>query len=48
VGFVILLFLRETPLRQTRHTTGERLAEALETSVDADAYPDDGPQRDQQ
>jgi len=47
-GFVILLFLRETPLRQTRHTTGERLAEALETSVDADAYPDDGPQRDQQ
>lgn len=36
LGFVILLFLRETPLRQTRHTT-EQLAEALESSVDADA-----------
>lgn len=37
LGFVILLFLRETPLRQARHTTGQQLAEALETSVDADA-----------
>lgn len=37
LGFVILLFLRETPLRQTRHTTSQQLAEALETSVDADA-----------
>jgi hypothetical protein len=40
------VFLRETPLREARgHSTGQDLAEALETSVDADAYPDDEPQR---
>lgn len=39
IGFVILLFLRETPLRQTRgHTSGEDLAAAFETSVDPDAH----------
>lgn len=39
LGFVILLFLRETPLRQTRgHTRAEDLAAALETSVDPDAH----------
>ncbi len=46
LGFVIMLFLRETPLRQTRgHTSGEDLAAAFETSVDQDALladPDDG------
>ena len=47
LGFVILLFLRETPLRQTRgHTSGEDLAAAFETSVDPDAHltdDEDGP-----
>jgi EmrB/QacA subfamily drug resistance transporter len=39
LGFVILLFLRETPLRHTRgHTSGEDLAAAFETSVDPDAH----------
>lgn len=46
LGLVILVFLRETPLRETRgHTASQNLAEALETSVDADAYPDDQPRR---
>ncbi|MGK2868676.1 MAG: MDR family MFS transporter [Mycobacterium sp.] len=47
LGFVILLFLRETPLRETRrHTSGEDLAAAFETSVDPDAHltdDEDGP-----
>ena len=39
LGFVIPLFLRETPLRQPRgHTSGEDLAAAFETSVDPDAH----------
>lgn len=50
LGFVILLFLRETPLRQARgHTSGEDLAAAFETSVDPDAHltdHDDGPRPD--
>ena len=38
-GFVILLFLRETPLRQTRgHASDEDLAPASETSVNLDAH----------
>ncbi|HKA67772.1 MAG TPA: MDR family MFS transporter [Actinomycetes bacterium] len=42
LGFVILLFLRETPLRQTRgQTTGEDLTAAFETSVDPEARLDD-------
>lgn len=51
LGFVILLFLRETPLRQTRgHTSGEDLAAAFETSVDPDSHltdHDDTPRPDQ-
>lgn len=51
LGFVILLFLRETPLRQTRgHTPGEDLAAAFETSVDPDAHlsdEGDGPRPEQ-
>lgn len=39
IGFVVLLFLRETPLRQVRgHTTGEDLTAAFETAVDPDAH----------
>ncbi|MFD2398813.1 hypothetical protein ACFSVJ_21530 [Prauserella oleivorans] len=39
LGFVTLLFLRETPLRQTHgHTSAEDLATAFETSVDPDAH----------
>ncbi|EHR53421.1 arabinose efflux permease family protein [Saccharomonospora marina XMU15] len=39
LGFVILLFLRETPLRQTHgHTSGEDLATAFETAVDPNAH----------
>jgi MFS family permease len=40
VGFVILLFLRETPLREAPHPAAQRLGEALETSVDGDARRD--------
>lgn len=39
LGFVILLFLREAPLRHTRgHTSGEDVAAAFETAVDPDAH----------
>ncbi|WP_291380714.1 MDR family MFS transporter [Demequina sp.] len=39
VGFIILLFLRESPLRQGQHhTSGEDMAAAFETSVDPDAH----------
>jgi len=42
IGFVILLFLRETPLRQTRgHIAEEDLGVAFETAVDPDAHLDD-------
>ncbi len=35
LGFVIMLFLRETPLRQGHeHTAGEDLADAFETTID--------------
>lgn len=39
LGFLVLLFLRETPLRRhaQEHTTGENLAEAFETAVDPDS-----------
>lgn len=38
LGFVILLFLRETPLRETTgQTAGEDIGEALTTSVDGDS-----------
>ena len=38
LGFFVLLFLRETPLREhaQEHTTGENVAEAFETAVDPD------------
>jgi EmrB/QacA subfamily drug resistance transporter len=38
LGFVLLMFLRETPLRRHTqdHTPGEKLAEAFETAVDPD------------
>ena len=46
LGFAILLFLRETPLRQTRgHTPGQDIAAALETSVDPDAHLSDDEDR---
>ena len=51
LGFVILLFLRESPLRRTRgHTSGEDFAAAFETSVDPDANltdQEDGPRPDE-
>lgn len=45
LGFVIVLFLRETPLRQAGgRTSGEDLEAALETSADPDAHlTDSGP-----
>lgn len=39
LGFVVILFLKEHPLRQTRHapTDGQNIAVALETAVEPDA-----------
>jgi EmrB/QacA subfamily drug resistance transporter len=44
IGFVVVLFLREEPLRESAHigleAVGEDLAVVFETSVDSDAAPD--------
>jgi len=38
LGFLVVLFLKQVPLRETAHVTqGERLATAFETAVDPDA-----------
>jgi len=45
LGFLVLLFLRETPLREhaQEHTTGENVAEPPETAVDPDCDLGHGP-----